>query len=162
MIAKLTALRFRDIGKVAGVLAPRDSVLIIREDNEFDSSGVGYRVIAVCASEGHLRACIGMIPDTLTLEGYVQDSKTPQEEKRNRDWLHAVRAIREQFKLDYERNGAEDWEGEIETLLYASNAGWKSSPIIAHEYEFWRAQDKEWRDNNPLRQVSVKFPVEVL
>ena len=102
MEIELTALKFGSSGLIISELAPANCVFLYREENEHDSSGIGYR--AECKN-----VPVAWLPDEKAW--YFQQEK-------NKAWKEAVIALRARFKADYEKDGTERWTCRITELKY--------------------------------------------
>ncbi len=112
MIAvKLTGIAHHHSKEIAECIVPKNSVIIRLEANEKASNGFAYS--AVC--KGLL---IGYLPELDTLRKYYADATTDSKRANISAWGHAVKACREQFKIDYENSGTEEWKATVCGLLY--------------------------------------------
>jgi hypothetical protein len=120
-------------------------VFIYREENKKDSSGVAYKIECKGVS-------IGYLPDIKTLRGYLKDCNDDKQYSNLVEWGKAVKAIREQFKLDFNNLGQENWLGTIAEVLYTNGKEWIG---------FCDFSDLKEPAGWTLSQIAVTFPVEV-
>jgi len=149
MIIPITGLRYHDINKIAEALVPKNMVAIRAEGNPAASRGTAYRIDCKGVT-------IGYINELATLRKWYREAKT--EDGRTEKLLigKAVRAVRDQFKIDEDNLGYTEWPGEIATILYATDEGWNSSPIKAVEFDEYSLLCQAGRAHGyRLRQVSI-------
>jgi len=148
MRAKLTALKYNMVSSIADNICPNNAVFVYREETDKDSSGVAYRVD--CKS-----VTIGYLPDLKSLRKYLKDAKTDKEYTDIVEWGKAVKAIRNQFKIDYDQYGTEKWTGVVAQILYTKDGKW------VHYQGYSDLAQKDKAEGWALGQVAVTFPVEV-
>ena len=117
MIVKLNALAYGDIAQIEDCVVPKNRCTILAVENEHASNGVAY--VVYC--KGLL---IGYIPELATLRGYLKDANTQEAQARVIEWGKATRAVRDQFRIDADNNGAEEWAATVAGLLYCKDEEW--------------------------------------
>ena len=149
MITKITAVGRYITPDVAECLVPKNGVQIFREENPKaskehpqDETGTAFKV--VCKGQ-----MIGYLPELATLRRYYSDAQCEDARRRIKEWGEATKAIREQFKCDFDGNGTSQWTGRIAELLYEREGKW----IEFQEYSD-RAQKNE-ADGFELKQVAI-------
>lgn len=144
MICKITGTKFHDLEQIAECLVIKNACQVIREANPKGSDGIAYRID--CKG-----VCIGYLPEIATLRKYYKDANTQEEQARIKEWAEAAKAVRQQFKIDYENNGQESWTGHVAGLLYEKDGKWIEfqdySDLCQHD------ENEGWK----LRQVAVRF-----
>lgn len=149
MVIKLTGLAFHELNQIAESLVPGNMAYFVAEENEKASNGIAFR----CDCKG---VTIGYLPELSTLRKYYRESKKEDERYRISAWGNAVKAVREQFKIDMDNNGQNRWSARVCGLLYADDAGWNSFPKMCYEFdEYSELCQKALADGVVLRQVSV-------
>lgn len=111
VVIKLTGIAYHDLKDIEDCVVPKNVAYIVRENNEKASDGIAYR--ADCKG-----LCIGYVPELATLRKYYKEATSEDERIRIMSWGNAVKLCREQFKIDYDNNGTEQWKAVVSGLLY--------------------------------------------
>jgi hypothetical protein len=146
LAVKLTGIAHHEAKQIQDCIVPKNGVKIVREANAKASDGFAYR--ADC--KGLL---IGYIPELSTLRKYYSEAYSESKRHEVSAWGSAVKACREQFKIDYEMNGTESWSAKVCGLLYSKTIDGIEAWVEFEQYSdlCQAGQGEGWN----LRQISV-------
>lgn len=123
MIVKLNGSNKVDLSTIEETLAIGNVVRIVREENIHDSCGVAYPTFCKGLE-------IGGIPDLETIRKWLRKArkkKQPQKCKKLTEWGMATRAVRDQFVIDYDGLGTEEWTGRVNEIIYEKDGKTKNT-----------------------------------
>ena len=122
---QLTGLQHSELDKIIEEIAPGNMVTIRHDPeldkepvNDFDHPCDGLAWVVVCKN-----VKIGYIPLLSTLRDYWRKAGTQEKRDRNEKRAKATIKVRDQLRLDLERNGKEEFITVIGEITYR-DGGW--------------------------------------
>lgn len=127
---RLTPPKHTDVAAIADTLCVGNFAKVKTEANVYASNGIAY---AVYTKEHH----IGYIPELATLRKWYAEADTEDKRMKLDLWGRSTKAVRQQFKIDEDNNGTEEWAARVSGLLFE------------HDYKYI-----EWNEYTQLKDAS--------
>ena len=119
-----------------------DSVTVRREENEYGNNGIAF-------GAWHDQKLIGYIPEIDSLREYYNQESDEKKRADMHQKATATITARNQFRIDFDSNGREEWAGVVVKTLYNKSKTAKTGFVTPSEIE---------EEGYYLRKVYISLP----